>query len=172
MIKFRFFLIISIIGFFISCDNKHKNSLNIHVNNNYDNSKFIHYNLITPSNQIYFLVIDSIGNLIGISNDTIDDHQSIKFNSLKKVSNIFNYKNNKLDGRAYYFNENSGFLDGDFNYTNGIKSGNAVLYYDSSAMLKETMLYNDFGELYFREKYDRNGKVIGREGNDGSDSIK
>lgn len=135
-------------------------------------SNFRNFNLITQSGQVFLVSLDSIGNVFSINSDTTNEFQTIFFNSKKKVSNIFNYKNNKLDGRAYYFNENSGFLEGDFNYKNGIKSGNAVLYYDTSALLKETMLYNDLGELYFREKYDRKGKVIGREGNDGSDSIK
>jgi antitoxin component YwqK of YwqJK toxin-antitoxin module len=165
-LKNKTILFTFLLSFFLSCENK--NSLVLEKNEKYSMNETTCYNLITPSGKLFLVYIDSLGNLDKIRNDSSGNYQGVFFNHNMQIQTIFKCSNNKTEGRVYYFYENSGFLSADFNYKNGVKTGNAVLYYDTSAMLKETMLYNDFGELYFREKYDRNGKIIGREGSDGS----
>ena len=71
---------------------------------------------------------------------------------------------NKTFGRTYYFHKNSGNLSSMYNYANGVKTGSAVSYHDSSDHVKEVMLYNDKGELYYRKTFDWQGNHIKTEG--------
>lgn len=167
IMKNRFILFTFIISIFSSCENK--NTLVLNINKDYSTQNTTCYNLLSPSGQKFLITFDSLGNLDMVRNDLSTNYQTIYYNSNKQLHSIVKYINNKPDGRTYFFYENSGFLEGDFNYKGDIKTGNAVLYYDSSVMLKETMLYNDYGELYHRIKYDRTGKVIRKEGSDGSE---
>jgi hypothetical protein len=45
-----------------------------------------------------------------------------------------------------------------------VKSGSAVSYHDSTDRIKEVMLYNDIGELYYRKTFDKNGELLQVEG--------
>lgn len=111
--------------------------------------------------------VSKSGNLKYLANFPEDHDQVIVFqersgiiqSKLKKDKSTM-----KTNGRAYYFFEESGNLSSDYNYVNGVKSGSAVSYHDSTDRIKEVMLYNDIGELYYRKTFDKNGELLQVEG--------
>lgn len=71
---------------------------------------------------------------------------------------------NKIFGQSYYFYEKSGNLSSEYNYVNNIKTGSAVSYHDSSNHIKEVMLYDSIGQLYYRKTFDKQGNHVKTEG--------
>lgn len=129
------------------------------------------YRLSTQSGKDIGIWVDSTGLITSLWVGKPGRIQKISLNdSTGLVQALLTYNSsNMIDGRAYYFYKKSGNLEADFNYVNGVKTGNAVEYHDSTALLKNTMLYNEEGQLYFRIRYDRDGNIISKEGHNGSE---
>jgi hypothetical protein len=154
-----FFLFVLLI---FSCKNE-KRGLNLEhiLTSNYNND---YYLLKSSNGQKLVIAIDSLGFIRNILTDSTANYQLISFTNSLIIQSILKIENNKVNGRAYYFDEKSGNLIANYNYTNDVRTGNAVTYFDSTAIVKETMLYNDYGEMYWRETYDIWRNVVKTEG--------
>ena len=129
-----------------------------------------------PSGNEYTMLLDEkLFFKIGVLNEgKLDYYVSLTESNKKQVFKFFPNgflqsliqlnSEDQINGRAYYFSDKSGYLISDYSYVDGVKWGNAVSYYDSTALLRETMLYNQNGELYYKETYSRDGKLINKEG--------
>ena len=94
-----------------------------------------------------------------------DHEQMISFFSNGVIqSKIKKDENGITQGNAYYFYRETGNLSSEYFYKNGIKTGSAVSYHDSSRRVKEFMLYNENGELFYRKTFDEQGSLLKEEG--------
>jgi antitoxin component YwqK of YwqJK toxin-antitoxin module len=118
------------------------------------------YKVYTPSGQELLLKLDYHGNLNGIINKIPFGKQYLMFFENGNLASVSKLNDSLIIfNRQYFFYENSGNLNGDFNWVNGNKTGAAVTYYDSTARIREIMYYNYEGQLYYKEFYDRKGKI-------------
>lgn len=105
------------------------------------------------------------GELNYFVNYPIGHEQMISFFSNGVIqSKIKKDENGITQGNAYYFYKETGNLSSEYFYEDGIKTGSAVSYYDSSRRVKELMLYNESGELFYRKTFDEQGSLLKEEG--------
>ncbi len=124
-----------------------------------------YFNIMLGDFQPFRIGLHQDGTLDYVSNYIENTEQIIYFYRSGVVQSKLKRDNDdRVQGRAYYFYDKSGNLSSDYNYVDDLKFGSAVAYHDSSDHIKQIMLYNENGELYYRKTFDWQGNLLSEEG--------